>query len=200
VEQYQKTVQDHISVLVGRYEILDAALKVVGVGSVGTRCYIVLLQGRDQQDPLFLQIKEAGDSALATFLPPSQYAHPGERVVQGQRLMQTSTDIFLGWVTGEHGTKYYVRQLKDMKASVDVEDLDPKQLQNYATACAAVLAQSHARAGSAAVMSGYMGSGDVFAEAVTEFSVKYAKQNNADYQAFADQVGFGSESDAGSDS
>ncbi|MGI9529330.1 MAG: DUF2252 domain-containing protein [Acidimicrobiia bacterium] len=198
IDRYQHTISDEMKVLVGRYKLLDAALKVVGVGSVGTRCYIVLLQGRDQQDPLFLQIKQAADSALADFLPPSQYAHPGERVVQGQRLMQTSTDIFLGWVDGEHGTKYYVRQLKDMKASVEVEDLDPKGLQTYATACASVLAQAHARAGHAAVMSGYMGSGDVFADAVTEFSVKYAEQNDADYEAFAKEVGFGSESDPGS--
>ena len=200
LERYQTTLRDDMKVLVGRYELLDVALKVVGVGSVGTRCYIALLQGRDQQDPLFLQIKEAGDSALANYLPPSSYSHPGERVVQGQRLMQTSSDIFLGWMTGEHGTTYYIRQLKDMKASVEVEDLDPKGLQTYAAACASVLAQSHARAGSAAVMSGYMGSGDVFAEAVTEFSLKYAEQNDADYQAFADQVGFGPEGDADSDS
>jgi len=200
IQNYQQTVADHIKVLIGRYEILDAALKVVGVGSVGTRCYIGLLQGRDQSDPLFLQVKEAGDSALAAFVPPSQYSHSGERVVQGQRLMQTSTDIFLGWVTGEGGTKYYVRQLKDMKASVEVEDLEPDGLQTYATACASVLAHSHSRSGSAATMSGYMGSGKSFAEAVAEFSVKYAAQNDADYKAFAQQVGFGPENDSKGDS
>lgn len=160
MDGYLSTLPDYLKVLVGRYTVLDAALKVVGVGSVGTRCYIVLLQGRDQQDPLFLQLKEAGDSALASHFPPSRYEHPGERVVQGQRLMQTSTDIFLGWTTGERGTQYYVRQLKDMKMSVEVEDLGPKRLKQYATACASVLAHSHARSGTAAVIAGYMGQGD----------------------------------------
>lgn len=200
LDEYGHTVPDYLKVLLRKFEVLDFALKVVGVGSVGTRCFIVLLQGRDQQDPLFLQLKEAGDSALAGNFAPSQYSHPGERVVQGQRLMQTSTDIFLGWTTGEGGTTYYVRQLKDMKASVEIEELEPDRMGEYATACATVLAQSHARSGSAATMSGYMGTGKNFAEAVAEFSVKYAEQNDADYKAFSEQVGFGSEAESGTDS
>ncbi|MDJ0790935.1 MAG: DUF2252 domain-containing protein [Acidimicrobiia bacterium] len=196
VDHYTSTVPDHLEVLLSRYDLLDFALKVVGVGSVGTRCYIGLLQGRDQEDPLFLQVKEAGDSALAEFFPPSQYEHAGERVVQGQRLMQSSTDIFLGWATGFDGTQYYVRQLKDMKYSVEVEDMGPNRLRRYAHACAAVLAQSHARSGSTNMIAGYMGSGDVFPRAVAEFGMKYAEQNDADYQAFATQVGFPSVEDA----
>jgi uncharacterized protein (DUF2252 family) len=196
MHRYVGTVTDYLKVLIDRYTILDAALKVVGVGSVGTRCYMVLLQGRDQNDPLFLQLKEAEDSALADYFPKSAYHHPGERVVQGQRLMQASTDIFLGWTSSEHDTKYYVRQLKDMKMSVDVEDLGPKRMKRYATACAAVLAHSHARSGDAAVLAGYIGSGNHFAKAVAEFAVKYAAQNDADYKAFGTEVGFGSEADA----
>ena len=197
VEQYVSTLPDYMKHLVRRYTLLDFGLKVVGVGSVGTRCFIALLQGRDQDDPLFLQLKEAGDSALAEFFPPSQYSHAGERVVRGQRIMQSSTDSFLGWTTAAaSGHAYYVRQLKDMKMSVDVEDLGPKNMQRYARACAAVLAQSHARSGSASAIAGYMGTGDVFPEAVTEFGVKYAAQNDADYQAFASRVGFPTEQEA----
>jgi uncharacterized protein (DUF2252 family) len=181
---YVDSVPDHFAVLLRRYRFVDLAFKVVGVGSVGTRCFIVFLEGRDASDPLFLQIKQAEKSALETHFPPSAYDHSGHRVVEGQQLMQTSSDIFLGWTSAVEGHQYYVRQLKDMKASVDVESLGPKEMRNYAKACGSTLARSHSRSGDPAVMSGYMGSGEVFADAITEFAVAYAAQNKADYQAF----------------
>lgn len=183
-QQYISTLPDHVAVIATRFTPIDMALKVVGVGSVGTRCFIILLEGRDEEDPLFLQVKEAGSSALEDHFPASAYDHPGRRVVEGQRLMQTNSDIFLGWLTSERGHYYYIRQLKDMKASVEVADLDPDELRAYARGCAWTLAQSHARSGDAVMLSGYMGSGDVFAQAVAEFAHTYADQNDADYAAF----------------
>jgi uncharacterized protein (DUF2252 family) len=181
---YVESVPDRFAVLLRRYRYVDMAFKVVGVGSVGTRCFIVFLEGRDDADPLFLQIKQAEKSALETYFPPSAYAHPGRRVVEGQQLMQTSSDIFLGWTSADDGIQFYVRQLKDMKASVDVASLSPKDMRKYARACGATLARSHSRSGDPAIMSGYMGSGDVFADAITDFAVAYAAQNEADYQAW----------------
>ena len=181
---YIDTLPDEVAALARNYSIVDVALKVVGVGSVGTRCLILLLEGRDEHDPLFLQFKEAGPSVLSTTFGASRYGHQGQRVVEGQKLMQTNSDIFLGWFTGTSGTEYYMRQLKDMKASIDVSELGPKALRRYATACAWTLAQCHARSGDPVALAGYMGSGDVFAEAVTEFAVAYADQNEADYRAF----------------
>jgi uncharacterized protein (DUF2252 family) len=157
---------------------------VVGVGSVGTRCFIVFLEGRDDSDPLFLQIKQADKSALETHFPASVYDHSGHRVVEGQQLMQASSDVFLGWTSAVGDHQYYVRQLKDMKASVDVASLGPKDMRKYAKACGSTLARSHSRSGDPAIMSGYMGSGDVFADAITDFAVAYAAQNEADYQAW----------------
>lgn len=184
LRDYVGSVPDRFAVLLERYQYVDMAFKVVGVGSVGTRCFIVFLEGRDDSDPLFLQIKQAGESALGAHFHPSVYEHSGQRVVEGQRLMQTSSDIFLGWTSSIKGHQYYVRQLKDMKASVDVAGLGPKNMRRYAKACGATLARSHSRSGEPAVMSGYMGSGDVFAEAITDFAVAYAAQNEADYQAW----------------
>ena len=183
-QQYISTLPDNIAVIARRFTPIDMALKVVGVGSVGTRCFIILLEGRDEDDPLFLQVKEAGTSALEDHFPASAYDHSGRRVVEGQKLMQTNSDIFLGWLTSERGYHYYMRQLKDMKASVEVVDLDPDELRTYARGCAWTLAQSHARSGDAVMLSGYMGSGDVFAQAVAEFAHAYADQNDADYAAF----------------
>lgn len=183
-EAYLDTLPDNIAHLARSYRYVDAALKVVGVGSVGTRCFVVLLQGRDEDDPLFLQIKEAGPSVLSERFGTSPYGHEGQRVVEGQRLMQTTSDIFLGWMTGPTGRPFHVRQLKDMKTSIDVEDMDPKGLRRYATACAWTLAQSHARSGDAVMLAGYMGSGDVFAEAIAQFAESYADQNREDYEAF----------------
>ena len=184
LEDYVQSVPDHFAVLLRRYRYVDMALKVVGVGSVGTRCFIVLLEGRDDSDPLFLQIKQAGKSVLEDHFPQSVYDHSGHRVVEGQQLMQTSSDVFLGWTSSIDDHQYYVRQLKDMKASVDVATLDPKEMRKYAQACGSTLARSHSRSGDPAVFSGYMGSGEVFADAITDFAVAYAAQNEADYQAW----------------
>ncbi len=188
--EYSVTMPDHIAALLQRFEAADAALKVVGVGSIGTRCFIVLLEGRDMSDPLFLQIKEAGASVLEGHFPASRYEHSGRRVVEGQRAMQTMSDLFLGWTTGPDGRHYYVRQLKDMKASLTIESYGPRRMKRYAEACAWTLAQCHARTGDAATLSGYMGSGRVFADAITEFAVAYAKQNDVDFREFSQQVGF----------
>jgi uncharacterized protein (DUF2252 family) len=185
---YVESMPDHVAFLLRRYELVDFALKVVGVGSVGMRAFIVYLQGRDDSDPLFLQIKEAIPSVLEEHFPESIYSNQGRRVAEGQRIMQTTTDIFLGYLTSENGREFYVRQLKDMKASAAVEEFDPTQMQTYAKACAWSLAQAHARSGDAAVLSGYMGSGAVFADAITTFAVAYADQNDSDFQAFEEQT------------
>jgi uncharacterized protein (DUF2252 family) len=192
LDEYADSIPDHISALFRRYESIDAALKVVGVGSVGTRCFIVLLLGRDETDPLFLQVKEAGPSVLAGTFPATRYSHEGRRVVEGQRAMQTLSDQFLGWTSGPLGHHYYVRQLKDMKASLPIENFGPNQMKRYAEICAWTLAQCHARTADPSLLSGYMGSGEVFAEAITEFAVAYAAQNEADFQEFSKRVGFGS--------
>jgi uncharacterized protein (DUF2252 family) len=182
---YLRTAPDDVEHLVRKFRLVDVAVKVVGVGSVGTRCYVVLLEGRDGKDPLFLQIKEASRSVLEEYLPRSRYENPGERVVEGQRLMQTVSDIFLGWAEGEFsGSHYYVRQLKDWKASAEVEGASYDALHAYAGMRGATLARSHARTGDPVAISGYLGSSDVFDKAVTEFAERYADQNERDYQAF----------------
>jgi uncharacterized protein (DUF2252 family) len=161
------------------------ARKVVGVGSVGTRAFIVLLQGRDPQDPLFLQVKEATRSVLEDHLPASRYANPGERVVRGQRMMQAASDIFLGWTRGVQDDRfYYWRQLRDMKTSAVVETMNPETLQFYADLCGWTLARAHARSGDVVAMAAYLGDQDTFETAVTDFAVRYADQNEQDYQAF----------------
>ena len=185
LESYRNTLDDNRRVLFDRFKLVDIAFKVVGVGSVGTRCMIVLFEGRDEDDPLFLQIKEAESSALEEHLPKSQYEEPGERVVRGQRLMQASSDIFLGWdsVPDKHH-HYYWRQFHDMKGSADVASMEPKRLLNYATLCGATLAHAHARSADTIAIAGYLGSGDTFDTAVTEFAFTYADQNDRDYAAF----------------
>ena len=190
-EQYKSTLADNRKVLLGKYHIVDIALKVVGVGSVGTRCLIVLLEANDDTDPLFLQIKEATDSVLEAHLPKSTYTHHGERVVRGQRLMQVSSDIFLGWSVGGAGHAYYWRQLYDMKGSADIAKMSPRRLKTYATVCGWTLAHSHARSGDPFQMSGYMGSGTVFADALTEFAYSYADQAQEDYEAFTAAIASG---------
>ena len=143
---YRETLQDDRRRLLERFEVVDVARKVVGVGSVGTRAFIVLLQGRDQQDPLFLQVKEATASVLEDHLPKSEYAQAGERVVQGQRLMQAASDIFLGWTKGVQANRYlYWRQLRDMKGSAVIETMTPDTLRFYARVCGETLARAHAR-------------------------------------------------------
>ena len=191
LESYRKTLADNRRLLFDRFELIDIALKVVGVGSVGTRCMIVLFQGRDQDDPLFLQIKEAEDSVLEDFLPKSQYAEHGERAVRGQRLMQASSDIFLGWETVPDKYHYYWRQFHDMKGSVDVAAMDERRMGIYAEVCGATLAHAHARSGDPIAIAGYLGSGDVFDRAVTEFAVTYADQNDRDHAAFVSAIDSG---------
>ena len=188
-QAYRATLPDDRRQLLDKFEIVDVARKVVGVGSVGTRAFIVLLQGRDQEDPLFLQIKEATTSVLEHHLPPSRYSHPGERVVQGQRMMQAASDIFLGWATGVQADRYfYWRQLRDMKASADVESMAPPVLALYARECGWTLARAHARSGDPIAISSYLGKGEDFDLAIADFSRRYADQNEQDYQAFSDAV------------
>ncbi len=184
--------------LLDHYEFVDAASKVVGVGSVGTRCFVVLLAGKADLDPLFLQIKEARASVLAPYVGRSQYRNHGRRVVVGQRIMQAASDTFLGLARID-GFNFYVRQLRDMKLSVRLESLLPMDLAIYGRLCGATLARAHARAGEPAVLAGYLGSGAVFDEAMAAFAVGYADQNERDYEAFLGAIRSGRlESVAGS--
>ena len=187
---YVDTLSSAEASLLSRYRVLDVALKVVGVGSVGTRCSIVFLQGRDRGDPLFLQVKEASSSVLEPHVPASRYRHHGRRVVEGQRLMQTSSDVFLGWTRGAvSGHDYYVRQLWDMKGGGDIDNYSPARMGSYARLCGWTLAKAHARSGEAAAIAGYLGKGSRFEEAVSRFALAYADQNERDYQVFLKAVG-----------
>jgi uncharacterized protein (DUF2252 family) len=168
--------------LLERYSVLDTVRKVVGVGSVGTRCYLSLLMDADGQAPLFLQVKEATPSVVAPYAGPSEFAHQGQRVVVGQRLMQAASDIFLGW-SSDSGHDYYVRQFRDMKGSVNLDAMTAAGFASYAEICGQTLARSHARTGDAAVISGYLGSGTRFDEAIADFAAAYAAQNDRDYAA-----------------
>jgi uncharacterized protein (DUF2252 family) len=186
---YRATLQDDRRQLLERFEIVDAARKVVGVGSVGTRAFIVLLQGRDAQDPLFLQIKEATASVLEPYVRRSRYRQHGERVVQGQRMMQAASDIYLGWTKGlDVRRHFYWRQLRDMKGSVDVEAMIPLGLTYYARICGWTLARAHARSGDPVAMAEYLGESDAFDNSITGFSERYADQNERDYQQFVNAV------------
>jgi Uncharacterized protein conserved in bacteria (DUF2252) len=171
------------------FRYVHTARKVVGVGSVGTRCYIMLLLGRDNNDPLFLQVKEAQASVLERFAGNSTYPHHGQRVVMGQRLMQGATDIFLGWqrIRGLDGLTrdYYIRQFHGWKGGAEVENLIPSSATVYARICAATLARAHARWGDRIAIASYLGKGDAFARAVADFCEAYADQNERDYGAFA---------------
>ena len=189
---YRATLPDDRRRLLERFEMVDMARKVVGVGSVGTRAFIVLLQGRDAQDPLFLQVKEATRSVLEDHLPKSRYTNPGERVVQGQRMMQAASDIFLGWTKGVQANRYlYWRQLRDMKGSALVDTMSAFMLEYYAGLCGWTLARAHARAGDAVAIDAYLGTSADFDVAITDFSQRYADQNEADYQAFVAAVSGG---------
>jgi uncharacterized protein (DUF2252 family) len=188
--EYQGTLDHQARVLAERYHFVDAAHKVVGVGSVGTRAWIVLLLGRDESDPLFLQVKEAGPSVLEPFAGASRFRHHGHRVVAGQRLTQAAGDVLLGWLTAEglDGKKrdFYVRQLWDGKGSAEIEAMGPETMAGYAELCGWSLARAHARTGDRAAISAYLGKGDAFDQAIAEFSEAYADQNEADYQALLD--------------
>jgi len=186
---YRATLPDDRRRLLERFEIVDAARKVVGVGSVGTRAFIVLLQGRDEHDPLFLQIKEATASVLEPYVGKSRYRQHGERVVQGQRMMQAASDIYLGWTKGVDVRRhFYWRQLRDMKGSAVVEAMIPLGLMYYARICGWTLARAHARSGDPVAMAEYLGTSDAFDTSITDFSQRYADQNERDYQEFVTAV------------
>jgi uncharacterized protein (DUF2252 family) len=186
---YRATLRADQRRLLERFELVDVARKVVGVGSVGTRAFIGLLQGRDQHDPLFLQVKEATASVLEGPLPKSRYKQHGERVVDGQRMMQAASDIYLGWTKGVDANRhYYWRQLRDMKGSVEVESMVPVGLAFYAGICGWTLARAHARSGDPIAIAKYLGSSDQFDQSITDFSQRYADQNELDYQAFAKAI------------
>ncbi|MEU8225703.1 DUF2252 domain-containing protein [Kribbella sp. NPDC048915] len=186
---YRASLRPDLRRLLERFEVVDWARKVVGVGSVGTRAFIVLLQGRDRDDPLFLQIKEATRSVLEGPLPKSAFAQSGERVVHGQRLMQASSDIFLGWSEGVEADRYYYwRQLRDMKGSALVEMLSPAELAMYARMCGWTLARAHARSGDAVAIATYLGESDTFDRAIADFSERYAVQNDQDFADFAKAI------------
>ncbi|MCX4688709.1 DUF2252 domain-containing protein [Kitasatospora purpeofusca] len=184
---YRATLAEDRRVLLDRFQLVDVARKVVGVGSVGTRCFILLLSGRDESDPLFLQIKEAGRSVLEEHLPVSRpsaeapVVHGGRRVVTGQHLMQAASDIFLGWTSGPAGRHFYGRQLRDMKGSAVIARMTPADLRQYADLCGRTLARAHARSGDRFAVAGYLGRSDVFAEAIADFSVRYADRTAADH-------------------
>ena len=182
---YRSTLADNRMLLLERFHVVDVALKVVGVGSVGTRCLIVLFEGRDQDDPLFLQMKQATNSVLEEHLPKSRYSEHGRRVVEGQRLMQASSDVFLGWTSESlTGHAYYWRQFRDMKGSANVAAMNPGQLRSYAGVCGWTLAHAHARSGDPIAIAGYLGTGDVFDQALRDFAFSYADQNDRDFHSF----------------
>ncbi|MGA7354562.1 MAG: DUF2252 domain-containing protein [Candidatus Cybelea sp.] len=187
IDRYKASASAELRQLLNRYEFEDAALKVVGVGSVGTHCYIALFLANGEE-PLFLQMKEARRSVLEPAGPKSRFAHEGERVVYGQRLMQAAGDIFLGWTELPGERDFYVRQLRDMKISADFEKLDPRLLVNYATMCGWALARAHAKAGDADAIRGYLGRSDVFDTASVEYTKAYAVQVDRDYAAMQDAI------------
>ena len=193
-QQYLHSLGEEKRYLLSRYKIVDGALRVGGVGSVGTRCMIALLQGGADDDGLILQLKEAGPSALEAYLPPSTYtvSNHAQRVVVGQQLMQTTNDIFLGWHSSElSGTDFYWRQLKDMKGSVNVAKTDADGLMTYIELCAVCLARAHARTGDASAIAGYLGKGKSFDKAVANFAVAYADQTERDHQLLVEAVDSG---------
>lgn len=189
--RYRDSLQDDRKHILDRYRFVDTARKVVGVGSVGTDARIALLVGRDDDDPLFLQMKEARASVLAPYAGASPYRHQGQRVVEGQRLMQAASDIFLGWVTGPNRRQYYVRQLRDMKASVDLTVLEADMFAGYATLCGGTLARAHARSGDPCVIAGYLGSGTQFDEAMADFARDYAAVNASDHASLTAAIADG---------
>jgi uncharacterized protein (DUF2252 family) len=198
-ETYGATLPEDRRLLLDRFKVVDSAAKVVGVGSVGTRCYIILLMA-DDDDPLFLQLKEARASVLEPYLGRSKHKNHGERVVFGQRVIQSASDIFLGWVRGPAGRDFYFRQLRDMKVSVDIEEMGGARLENYARVCGWALARSHAKGGDAAMLAGYLGTSRAFDEAVADYAQAYADQVERDFATFVRAVRSGKlKSDTGAD-
>ncbi len=193
VARYRRSLGTDRRYLLEQFQMADIARKVVGVGSVGTRCWIVLMLGRDSSDPLFLQVKEAGPSVLEDFAGPSKYANHGQRVVAGQRLMQAASDIFLGWHRSQLGPgtasyDFYIRQLRDWKASADVATMAPAAMRAYGQLCGWTLARAHARSGDRIAIAAYLGRSTVFDQAIGEFAAAYADQNERDYHALARAV------------
>ena len=186
-ERYRQTLPEERRMLFDHFEMVDHAFKVVGVGSVGTRCYVALFLAAPD-DALFLQVKEARRSVLEQFTHRSAVAHNGQRVVVGQRLMQSASDIFLGWSRGPRGRDFYVRQLRDMKVSADVEAQTPRVMRAYARLCGLALARAHDKAGDAAMIGGYLGSSDQFDQAIEDYAVAYADQVERDYATFVAAV------------
>lgn len=178
---YLKTVPKHVRHILDQFNLVDIAVKVVGVGSVGTACAVLLLMA-EERDPIFLQVKEARASVLEPFAGPSEHANHGERVVVGARIMQAASDMFLGWTTARGDRHFYIRQLKDMKVKVPIELLAPTDLLQYAALCARALARAHACTGEAARIAGYIGTGDVFPRALTHFAMAYADQSERDHR------------------
>jgi uncharacterized protein (DUF2252 family) len=193
IAKYRRTLETDRRFLLEQFKFADLARKVVGVGSVGTRCWIVLMLGRDDADPLFLQVKEAEASVLSRFVGASKYTSQGQRVVAGQRLMQASSDIFLGWQRTEAGLDgrqrdFYVRQLRDWKYSVDIETMVPRGLRMYGELCGWTLARAHARSGDRIAIAAYLGGSDVFDRAITQFAAAYADQNERDHKSLVAAV------------
>jgi len=181
---YRATMPENRRDFLERYRFVDWALKVVGVGSVGTRCFILVLQGRDENDPLILQAKEATASVMEPYLAPSQHASQAQRVVVGQQLMQATSDIFLGWTRGPGGRDFYIRQLWDMKGSVDTAMLQPPGLGFYGGICGWALARAHASTGDAVAIAAYLGTSDTFDGAIADFAETYADVNERDHAAY----------------
>ncbi|MDH3755324.1 MAG: DUF2252 domain-containing protein [Acidimicrobiia bacterium] len=195
LDSYRNTLSGNRRRLIERYRYVDGARKVVGVGSVGTRAYILVLVGRDHADPLILQLKEAQSSVLEPFLGRSGLASHGQRVVEGQRLMQTASDVLIGWISSEGfdgvHRDFYVRQLWDNKASADVETFSPKTMRAYGELCGWTLARAHARSGDPIAIASYLGSGDNFDRAIASWAELYADQNELDYAALQEAVATG---------
>jgi hypothetical protein len=196
VRSYRRTLSEDRRTLLEHHRYVHAARKAVGVGSVGTRAWIILLLGRDDGDPLFLQAKEARASVLEPFLGKSKYANHGQRVVEGQRLTQAASDIMLGWIRAESPLDtvkrdFYVRQLWDAKGSAQIDRLEPDAMTAYARLCSTELARAHARAGDSVAIASYLGSGDSFDRALARFAETYADQNEADFEALSRAVASG---------
>ncbi len=195
IDEYRQSLYPSRRGLMGRFRYVGGARKVVGVGSVGTRAWVILLLGRDDSDSLLMQVKEAQPSVLESCLGPSEHTNAAERVVEGQRLMQSSSDILLGWLhcvgPDNHEGDYYIRQLRDWKGSVSPESMTPQLLANYGQSCAHVLARAHARTGDRVAIAGYLGSRDVADIAFTRFAEAYARQNERDYASLREAVAGG---------
>jgi uncharacterized protein (DUF2252 family) len=193
---YRRTLETDRRYLLEQFEFADIARKVVGVGSVGTRCWIALMLGRDTGDPLLLQVKEAEPSVLSRFVGTSKYANQGQRVVAGQRLMQAASDIFLGWQHNPLGLDnrprdFYVRQLRDWKFSIDSTAMIPRGMRLYGRLCGWTLARAHARSGDRIAIAAYLGASDTFDQAIASFATAYADQNEKDHQALVAAVASG---------